>query len=50
MTSNAMSFYHFKGSMLASKIPTIELKFDMELHIGQKLVSQTETDKHSTYM
>jgi hypothetical protein len=45
MMSNAMAFYHFKGSMLTSKIPTIELKFDTELHIRQKLVSQTETEK-----
>jgi hypothetical protein len=48
MMSNAMASYHFKGSMLTSKIPTTELKFDTELHIGQNLVSQTETDKHST--
>jgi hypothetical protein len=43
--SNAMIFYHFKGSVLTSKSPAIELKFDTELHIGQKFVSQTETDQ-----
>jgi hypothetical protein len=48
MMSNAMAAYQCKGSMLTSKIPTIELKFDVELHIGQKFVSQTETDKNST--
>jgi hypothetical protein len=48
MMSNVMVFYHFKGSMLTSKIPTVELKFDVELHIAQKFLSQTETDRSST--
>jgi hypothetical protein len=43
-----MAFYHFQSSVLAAEIPTIELELDMELHVGQKFVSQTETNKNST--
>jgi hypothetical protein len=43
-----MAFYHFKSSVLAAEIPTIELEFDAKLHAGQKPVSQTGTNKNST--
>lgn len=43
-----MAFYHFKSSVLAAEIPTIEPELYAELHVGQKFLSQTETNKIST--
>lgn len=46
-----MAFYQFKSSVLAPEGPAIELEFNMNLHVGQKFVSETETsnDKSKQY-